>query len=75
MYDFVCNTAEDEDDKEDESEACHHVLVTWTGKVTQDGVENFFENKRRCGGGELGDVHFDEDGKEALLKFESPGGM
>lgn len=44
-------------------------------KTTKDALLNFFENKRRSGGGEVEEIQYNEDEGLAEVTFYSPEGL
>ena len=70
--DFDENRAE-EDGCTDESD----IIVIVSGilpSTSDDALLNYFENRRRSGGGEVSNVHFTDDGK-VIITFLEVNGM
>ena len=51
------------------------IMVTGlAAKTTKDSILNYFENKRRSGGGEVENVEFQRDKRVAFVTFKDASG-
>jgi len=72
-HDDVDENTVEEDDCTDEND----IIIIVSGispSTSEDAVENYFENSRRSGGGEISNVHYTADG-EAIITFLEVKGM